>query len=108
MAPVQGVSCAFANVSGAAGKEMLIMKTGSTGIKVVTATLALTLLLVGGCTVGPDYEQPEFQLPDAWSRGMARGGHGGRFVFCHGHVSCLMPLCTGRDPRPGSGLEDVP
>jgi len=81
MTPVQGVSCAFANVSCAAGKEILIMKTGSTGIKVVTATLALTVLLVGGCTVGPDYEQPEFQLPDAWANAAAEDIQGDRPVI---------------------------
>jgi len=81
MAPVQGVICAFANVSCAAGKEILIMKTGSTGIKVVTATLALTPLLIGGCTVGPDYEQPEFQLPDAWANAAAEDIQGDRPVI---------------------------
>jgi NodT family efflux transporter outer membrane factor (OMF) lipoprotein len=33
--------------------------------------LAVVLILAGGCTVGPDYEEPELEVPDAWENAAA-------------------------------------
>jgi multidrug efflux system outer membrane protein len=38
----------------------------------ILGSVALTaLLLVAGCTVGPDYETPEIEVPDAWENAAA-------------------------------------
>ena len=38
----------------------------------ILGPVALTaLLLVAGCTVGPDYETPEIEVPDAWENAAA-------------------------------------
>ena len=34
--------------------------------------LAVLILMVGGCAVGPDYTEPEFESPDAWQNAAAQ------------------------------------
>jgi NodT family efflux transporter outer membrane factor (OMF) lipoprotein len=43
-------------------------RTDASGV--VLACCAV-LFLVSGCTVGPDYEEPEYELPDAWENAAA-------------------------------------
>ncbi len=37
----------------------------------VSVLLALLVLVAGGCAVGPDYVEPEFESPDAWQNAAA-------------------------------------
>jgi len=46
-------------------------RTGSVGAFSISAVLGLAL--VSGCKVGPDYEPPESEMPDAWHQELTKG-----------------------------------
>ena len=56
------------------------------GLSIVLAA-AVLILSVAGCSVGPDYVAPQYDVPDAWHTSAARGVTDGSAGVLGAHVS---------------------
>jgi len=65
------------------------------------------LLAIGGCAVGPDYQEPEIATPDAWHQELVRGLSAGETSLDTWWTVLGDPVLVGLIERAGQGNLDL-
>ena len=71
------------------------------------ALLAVALIALAGCAVGPDYTPPEETVPDLWRMQLTRGLGEGKASFQQWWTALDDAMLTGLIQRAGEGSLDV-
>jgi NodT family efflux transporter outer membrane factor (OMF) lipoprotein len=69
----------------------------------LTALCLTALLVIGGCAVGPDYQEPEIVTPDVWHQDLVRGLSGGQASLDTWWTVLEDPALIGLIERAGQG-----
>jgi NodT family efflux transporter outer membrane factor (OMF) lipoprotein len=76
-------------------------------IRRAAATCLTALLAIGACAVGPDYQEPEFDMPDAWHQDLVRGLSAGDAGLETWWTVLEDPLLVALIDRAGQGNLDL-
>jgi NodT family efflux transporter outer membrane factor (OMF) lipoprotein len=68
-----------------------------------TALCLAALLVIGGCAVGPDYQEPAIDMPDAWHQELVRGLSAGDAGLDTWWTVLGDPMLVGLIDRAGQG-----
>ena len=69
----------------------------------LTALCLAALLVIGGCAVGPDYQEPAIEMPDAWHQELVRGLSAGDAGLDTWWTVLGDPVLVGLIDRAGQG-----